>query len=170
MKSVGITLLVVGGISLIALGVISVVWDYHFDRDCGDYLKLAGDAPTVSRANDFLKKAISYLEETGKTSGDSGVIFKKKPSNDIKIWYQQLVAAKETTEEILAKGDKASQLEKDNALMKIRETVLDQGEKETEVTRPDYIALFPYQAIILLSVAAAIVLLGLGAILLVQSS
>jgi len=163
MKIVGISFLIVGVILFVALGVIAVVQSYHFDRNCGDYLKLAGDAPTIVRANDFLKKAISYLEETGKTSGDSAVIFKKKPSNDIEIWYQQLVAAEKTTEEILAKGDKAPQLEKDNALMKIRETVLDQGQ-DVNVTHPAWISIYPDQVNFFGALVASAVFIILGSI------
>jgi hypothetical protein len=143
-KFIGAVLTVLGVILLIGLCVFAIVRAYHFDRNCGDYLKLAGDAPTITRANDFLKKAIAYLKETGKTSGDSAFIFKHKPTNDIAIWYQQLIAAENTTEEILVKGDAATQLEKDNALMKIRETILDQGEG-VSVTHPTNISFYPRQ-------------------------
>jgi hypothetical protein len=163
MKFVGVVLTVLGVILFVGFCVFAIVQAYHFDRDCGDYLKLAGDAPTITRANDFLKKAIVYLGETGKTSGDSAFIFKRRPSNDVAVWYQQLVAAEKTTEDILAKGDNAPQLEKDNALMKIRETVLDQGEGVI-VTHPTNISLYPGQGSFYRGLIASIVLIVAGCI------
>lgn len=132
---------------LLFLGTFIVVRGYLFDRDCGDYLKLAADAPTVERADGFLSKAIAYLDRTGRTAGNSAIIF-KTPENDVGIWYGQLKAAHETTITILAKKPDATQLERDNALMKIRETLLDQGETGTVVTAPAHISIVPYQVAI----------------------
>ncbi|MDP2930544.1 MAG: hypothetical protein Q8N56_02990 [bacterium] len=144
MKSFGVSLVVVAVISLIIWGGYLGLARWQFNKNCGDYLKLAGDAPTVERADGFLEKAIAYIEKTNMVSGNSSIIF-KKPTNDVGIWYAQIKAAKETTEKIIVRGEGVSQLERDNALMKIRETVLDQGERGTMVTTPDWISLFPYQ-------------------------
>jgi len=144
MKSFGVFIVVVAVIFLIIWGAyLGLAW-WQFNKNCGDYLKLTGDAPTVERADGFLEKAIAYIEKTNRVSGNSSIIF-KKPTNDVGIWYAQIKAAKETTEKIITRGEGVSQLERDNALMKIRETVLDQGEKGTMVTTPDWISLFPYQ-------------------------
>lgn len=132
---------VLGVISLVVIIIVSVSMWYGFKSNCGDYLKLAGDAPTVEKANVFLGKAINYLEQKDKTSGNSAFIF-RTPANDVGIWYGQLTGAKAIADSLIKNG---TSLEKSNALMKIRETVLDQGEKGTVVTLPTKIASFPYQ-------------------------
>ncbi|MFZ6035940.1 MAG: hypothetical protein ACOYUK_02265 [Patescibacteria group bacterium] len=141
----------IGIIALIALGIIALVAEYTFDSECGNYLKLAGDAPTVEKADEFLGYAIGYIERERLTTGNSGVIFRSYPTNDLAIWYGQIKGAKQTTESIIdrTKSDSASvsQLERDNALMKIREVVLDQDEKGTSVTHPDWIIFYPSQVL-----------------------
>jgi hypothetical protein len=164
MRIAGIILVVVGVLCLIFLLGASLYQDYRFNRDCGDYLKLAADAPTVERADEFLGKAIAFIEKTGRTSGNSAIIF-KKPTDDMGTWYGQLKGSKETTEKILAKGDAATQLERDNALMKIRETVLDQGKDGESVTTPSWISLVPHQASYILGCLFFIVLAALGVFL-----
>jgi hypothetical protein len=136
-------------ILFVFLSVYCIYQGYVFKLNCGGYLKLAADAPTIERAGDFLSRALGYIEKTGKTSGNSAVIF-KTPENDVGLWYGQLLAAKMTTDKILERGSSATQLEKDNALMKIRETLLDQGEKGTVITRPAHISIVPYQVPIIL--------------------
>ena len=133
----------------IFLALFGIVRGYFFSRDCGSYLKLAADAPTVERASGFMETAIAYLVATGRTQGNSAVIF-KTPKNDVGIWYQQTRAALETTRAIIQKGAGASQLERDNALMKIRETLLDMGESGTQLTLPSHISIVPYQVLIVI--------------------
>jgi len=137
MKALGWVLFGVSLVGMIVLGTVSCLSVYQFNRGCADYLKLAGDASTVEAANGFLGQALSYMEATGKTSGNSSLIF-KKPSSDVGIWYKQTKDAKGVLEGIIAKGDEATGIEKSNALIKVRETVLD----ETSVTYPPHIALY----------------------------
>jgi hypothetical protein len=150
MKGLFGTLTILGIISLVLVSVVSIQFWYSFKTNCGDYLKLAGDAPTVERANEFLDKAISYLERENKTSGNSALIF-HTPANDVGVWYGQLKAAKQIVEQVLNYQPKASedpnllQVNKSNALMKVRETVLDQGENGVSVTKPAHITWYPNQ-------------------------
>ncbi len=162
MKALGIFLTVVGVILLVALIVFAIVRFYGVKIGCEDYLKLAGDAPTIQRAYDFLDKAVGYIERHGLTSGNSAIII-QRPGSDIGIWYNQVKGAKETLTIMIAKGDAASQLEKDNALMKIREVVLDEGKKGMTVTMPPNITLFPLQLLfwILIVVGVTILLIGI---------
>ena len=155
------------GLLVVALlGLIGyLVWnDYVFGRDCAGYLKLAGDAPTIERANEFLGKAVSYLARTGKTEGSSAIIF-RTPKADVGIWYGQIVAAKKNLAQLLEKGEAASQLEKDNSLMKIRETVLDQGEAGTKVTSPPNISIYPRQRLLAVLLLLWLVAAGVNGIL-----
>jgi hypothetical protein len=162
MKGLAWTLFVLSVCLLIFLVGFGVIRGYLFNYECGGYLKLAADAPTVERANGFLVRAVSYLDKTGRTHGNSAVIF-KTPGNDVGIWYAQIMESLKTTEEIIKKGSGASQLERDNALMKIRETLLDVGESGTELTHPAHIAIVPYQvAIVVLWLVFLFMSIGCG--------
>ncbi|KKU55121.1 MAG: hypothetical protein UY41_C0024G0007 [Candidatus Moranbacteria bacterium GW2011_GWE1_49_15] len=148
MSNRAFTVLAISITSFILAVFACVYWNYSFDKNCGDYLKLAGDAPNIERADNFLDKAIRYIERENLTSGNSAIIF-SKPSNDVGVWYEQIKGAKETTENLLAKEKvdpaSVSQLDKDNALMKIREVLLDDSSSGTKVTAPDWISWYPHQ-------------------------
>lgn len=141
-------ILLISLIGLLVLGIIAIFAEVGFNSDCGDYLKLAGDAPSIKKADEFLASALGYIEREKLTSGNTGVIFRGYPTNDCAVWYEQIQGAKATTDSILTKiaedPESVTQLEKDNALMKIREVVLDQGNDGTSVTHPEWISLHPY--------------------------
>lgn len=92
-----------------------------FNANCGDYLKLAADATNIEIAEKHLSKAISYLEEKNLTDGYTK-IFVYQPINDIGIWYENLKNAQIQLQEMKAK--EVTELEESNALMKLRETIL----------------------------------------------
>ena len=148
MKVSGWIMAVIGTISLVAVTIVSVIFWYGFANNCKDYLKLAGDAPTIEKADEFLGMAVSYIEKKQLTNGNSAYIF-TTPTNDLKIWYGQVRGAKDTAESIIKRATQnpasVSQLERDNALMKIREVVLDNSQSGTSVTTPASITWFPYQ-------------------------
>lgn len=121
--------------------VATLNW-YDFKVNCGDYLKLTGDAPNIELADKYLSKAIQYLEDKNMTAGNSAILF-RTPDCDVGIWYNNLKGAETTLKNIIKFG--GTQLEKDNALMKIREVVLDAGEQGTKVTKPSNITWFPNQ-------------------------
>lgn len=125
--------------SIVCTGAI--IRSIEFKTYCKDYLKLSGDAPTVEKAKEYLDKAIEYLDKNDLRSGNSGVII-KTPDKDVGIWYQQITGARDTARKMLSGNH--TQLEKDNALMKIREVVIDSGE-DVEVTYPDNIVNYPNQ-------------------------
>lgn len=165
MRGVALFSAVVFTIGFLAVGIFNLVAWVEFKTNCGDYLKLAGDAPSVERANQFLGKAVAYLENRNLTAGNSAYIF-HTPKNDIGIWYKNIKGAYEVTASVLAR-EKAnpgsvSQLEQSNALIKIREVVLDQGEKGTAVTQPDHIVVFPNQWLLLIGYLVTLALAALG--------
>ncbi len=126
---------------------------------------MAGDAPTIERADDFLGKAIVHIEQKGLTNGNSAYMF-STPKNDLSIWYNQLKEAKKTTEDIIMRAgndhSSAMQLEKSNALMKIREVVLDNSSSGTSVTLPANISWYPNQWLMLIwwSVTGSLLVVG----------
>ncbi len=156
----GIVLLIVGVLTVVILLVCAVVWGYQADKNCLGYLKLAGDAPTIEKCYEFLDRAIGYAELQGWTSGTTAIIF-TTPDCDMGIWYGQLIGARETLNEMMNR--QTTQLERDNALMKVREVVLDDGEKGTAVTHPGNISLWPSARMFffLLVLSAVVAIIGI---------
>ena len=64
--------------SLVAMVlIIGAVGDwYKFNRNCADYLKLAGDAPTLERADGFLSMALEWMDYKNLKYGNSALFFK----------------------------------------------------------------------------------------------
>jgi len=143
MRSLGILLIVIG----IGICSIPIVRNIQFDIGCGGYLKSSADACTVDLAKGELDTAIKYLDEHKLNYGYSHLIIKNRQV-DVGYWYSRLVAARNDLDTITGE---ASNLEKSNMLMKLRETLCDEGERGTKVTLPPHIELFPYQWVICIS-------------------
>lgn len=119
--------------------VTRIVAEISFDRNCEGYLKRAADANTIELADKNLSVAVKYLEDNKMTSGFTSVLY-RTPDEDVEFWYNNLNSA---LAELRRVKPDAAQLEKTNVLMKLRETLLDQGEKGISVTSPDGISVFP---------------------------
>jgi len=150
-------------LSLVLVIVVCTVRWYGFNKGCESYLKLAGDAPSVEKAEKFLGKALDYLTENDLIKGNSAFLF-PTPTTDVGIWYEQIKGAHDNMVQVIARESSGSisQIEKDNALMKVREVVLDNSSSGTEVTCPANISWFPNQWPILIWWIAT-VLLGIAA-------
>ncbi len=134
---------------------VRVVNSVMFERDIGGYLKRAADANTIELAELELAKALSNMEQEGMTSGFTSILW-QTPDEDVGFWFKNITSAHRELEVV---DFKATQLEKTNILMKLRETLLDQGSESTKVTAPSGISLFPNN--ILFAVWGYISLLGL---------
>lgn len=110
-----------------------------FDINCEGYLKRAADANTVEIAHKQLRVALDYIEKNKLTEGYTSIIY-KTPDEDISFWYGNLNASLGELENI---SPRASQLEKSNLLMKLRETLLDNDQKGISVTLPMGISIYP---------------------------
>lgn len=117
---------------------ICIVKYVQFDQECGGYLKQAADANTPELALERLNKALDYIEANNLTTGYTSVLWRTEDEN-IEFWYTNLKA---TQKELEACMDK-EQLEKTNVLMKVRETLTDEGEKGTDLTIPSGISRYP---------------------------
>jgi hypothetical protein len=126
-------------IASIAIFVMIIIKCITFDINCGDYLKRAADSNTVELAADNLKIALDYIEANGMTSGYTSVVY-KSPDEDVAFWYTNI---KQSYEELISLDENATNLEKTNLLMKLRETLLDQQEKGESLTVPNAISCFP---------------------------
>jgi len=100
-------------------------------------LKRAADASTIELAEKEVSKVINYLETNNITSGYTSV-FWETPDEDIGFWYKNLKASQSELRTLKSE----SALERTNVLIKLRETLVDEGER-TKVTVPRGLALFP---------------------------
>lgn len=137
MKALFIILCIICAIIPLIVYTVGIVKTVEMDVNCIAYLELAADANSVTLAEKHLTTAINYLEENGITRGNTSIII-KSPANDIGIWYENLKSAQEQMQNLSARDD-LTELEESNALMKLRETLLD----DTAVTHPEMISFYP---------------------------
>ncbi|MCR4274784.1 MAG: hypothetical protein NUW02_01915 [Candidatus Campbellbacteria bacterium] len=132
------------GLCLIAVAIFGLVANIMFDRNCEGYLKRAADSNTIGLAEKNLEKALQYIEAEEMTTGYSSVLW-RTPDQDVGFWYENLKAS---LAELKRVDPNASQLEQSNVLMKLRETLLDEGQS-VSVTSPSHIAIFPSQRLVI---------------------
>ena len=143
-KALSFAAIIIFVVTAVILCIISLVLNIQFSIHCKQYLKRAADSNTVELAHEELENALKYIEDKGLTEGNTSLII-KSPENDIGFWYRNLKASYEELENL---DSNSSQLEKTNVLMKLRETLADEG-KGTTITLPNYISLYPYQKILI---------------------
>ena len=131
----GVILLIV---SLIVPAIVTVK-SVKFNQECTGYLKQAADANTVELALERVDLALNYIESHNLTSGYTSVLWRTEDEN-IEYWYRNIKACREELENNI----EASSLEKSNVLMKVRETLTDEGEKGTVLTVPKGLSRYPY--------------------------
>lgn len=157
---------IIGSLLIIAsLGVfgVRIYQKETFKKNVTGYIKHAADANTVDIAHEELTKAINYLEANNMTSGSTSVIW-ETPDEDVGFWYRNLKASQKE----LAELNSTSALERTNVLMKLRETLMDQGEK-ARVTLPDGISAFPNNALWVWSSWAAFIGFFAGIIIVIPA-
>lgn len=137
-KETRILLIVVLTICSMITPVSCVVKKVQFDKNCSGFIKQAADANTVEIAFERITIAIDYAEHHGLTEGYTSVIYQTEEDN-IGFWYKNLKACQEE----LGAALNSSQLEKSNVLMKVRESLTDNGEHGTELTIPLGISRYP---------------------------
>jgi hypothetical protein len=132
---------VVACVPLVCVGIATWYQSYSFDVGCGNYLKRAADAPSIEMASAAMDTAIAYCRRNELTHGN-GAIFFKKPEHDIGYWFNQLVSADEELDQALQEG---GELIESNALMKLREVLLDASASGDSLTLPANISIAPNQ-------------------------
>ena len=131
-----------------------------FDIECEGYMKRAADANTVEMAVKEMETVVAYQESRGMTQGYTSVLY-RTPDEDVGFWYQNMKASLAELKSI--KPD-ASLLEKSNMLMKLRETLLDEG-RGTQVTVPRGISIYPHNTACTFFVIFSVVILIIGIII-----
>jgi hypothetical protein len=144
-------------LSLTVFGVV-IVKSITLKQNCTGYLKRAADANTVEIASKQLDIAVVYLEEKNLTSGYTSALW-KTPDEDIEFWYSNLKSAQLE----LSKVDSTtSTLEKTNILMKLRETLIDNGEDGEKLIVPPGLSRYPHNLLFgLLQWLAGFIFIGL---------
>lgn len=119
---------------------------WMFDIRCGDNIKRAADANKVETATAELEKVVAYMEANRLTSGNTAALqfLWTPPNRDVGFWYTNI---KDALAELKALPPTATPLERSNMLIKLRETLLDHGEKGDRVTVPAGISVFPHNAL-----------------------
>lgn len=141
-------------IPFICVQTYCTIQEVRMNQGCTGHLKRAADASTVEMALSELTLATNYLEAKRVTAGSTSILW-ETPNNDIGYWYQNL---KNSEDELRKVDHSTSQTERTNVLMKLRETVLDHGEKGDYITCPDNIEIYPSQVFIFSSWLATLLL------------
>lgn len=111
----------------------------QFMQDCKGYLEQCSNANSVEMALNRLELAIRYLERNDMTTGYTSILWKTEDEN-IGFWYENL----QTCRQELIKARDASQLEQTNVLMRVRESLVKNGEKGESLIIPDGIVKYPH--------------------------
>ena len=125
-------------ISLIVPSIM-LVKSIQFDQNCGGFIKQCADASSIELALDRLNIAIDYVEKNNLTTGYTSAFWKTEDEN-LEFWYQNL---KTCQKELTEATQSTDQLLQTNVLMKVRETLLDDGKEGVELTIPGGIHVFP---------------------------
>lgn len=136
--------------------IICIVKGVHFKQDCSGYLKQVADAGTIQLALDRVNKALDYIESNNLTDGYTSVLWRTEDEN-IGFWYENIKACKGELE----KGLDGTQLEQTNILMKVRETLTDNG----KLTIPEGIHKYPNNGLFFILNTISILLLLVGIVL-----
>ena len=127
-----------------------------FEIECGGHLKRAADANTVSLAIQEMEIVVAYLEEEGMTNGYTSILY-CTPDEDVRFWYTNI---KDALKELRAVTPEATQLERSNLLIKLRETLIINTNKGERITCPKGISIYPWNRVIcslfIISIATAI--------------
>lgn len=137
-----LTIAAIASLPFVGWGTVRIVKAVSFEQKCGGYLTRAANANTIDLAERELAVAIGHLDRNGIKTGYTSLIY-RTPDEDIGYWYENLSASLKDLREIPAE---ASQLERSNVLMKLRETLLDNGSEGDSLTIPFGISVYPSNA------------------------
>lgn len=126
-------------VALLIFWAVVIVKSIQFNRNCEGNLKRAADANTIEIAKKELRTALDYIEKNNLTHGYTSAIY-ETPDEDLGFWYNNLKTSYSELDSLKAE---AQPMEKSNMLMKLRETLIDHGDKGDDVTVPDGISRYP---------------------------
>ncbi len=153
-KAICFLLLTVGFIPGVCGCTYQIYSALEFNANCAGYLKRAADSSSPEIATKELDLALQYMVNNHLTSGSSHILY-ATPDTDVGFWYNNIKSANDDLKMI--KPD-ASNLEKSNMLIKLREVLLD----DDALTLPSNISIYPYQTLIMLGDTLSIIMVIIG--------
>lgn len=139
---------------LLAWGAVRIVKDITYDQQVEGYLKQAADANTTELAEKKIGQAIEGMDRRGlcnSKSPDSPPVFAddcftsvlwRTPGEDVGYWRTNIQATYEDLHS-MTNEERVDNLTESNQLMKVRETLLDNGSQGDSVTAPAGISVYP---------------------------
>jgi hypothetical protein len=147
----------------VAWAVVRIVLYILFGIYCGGHMERAGHANSIELARQEMAAVVKYAEEKGLTEGYTSILY-RTPDADVGFWYNNMKTSLNELQNV--KAD-ASDLEKSNILIKLRETVCAHGKSDEHIVVPAGISVFPNNVIFCFwGVLSGIVAIG-GCVLLV---
>lgn len=140
---------------------ITILWyvDYRFNVEIGGHMERAANANTIELATQEMETVVTNMERNELTKGYTSIIF-PEPNEDVEFWYKNM---NDSLKELKSVNLNASQLEKSNILMKLRETLTDSGSKgQNKIVVPTGISRYPYNALYLIWGILSILMLIFG--------
>ena len=146
------TLLLLSVIAFLVVTGVHLIAGIQFKRNYAGHLKRASDANSLKLAEKELLVAVAYLDSynyntpNGRSMGrleDHTSIVYTTPAEQISFHYDNVKASLDEVQLVIAKGEAATPLEKSNILMKLRETLLDDGDTGHHVTYPQGLDVYP---------------------------
>ncbi len=128
-KMLGVVLVLVAFICPATIVTRSIL----FQIKCGGHMSLASKANSIDLAKKEMGIVVKYLEDRNLTNGNTAILW-DTPKRDLGFFYSNMKAS---LEELKNVSTDASSLEKSNILIKLRETLTEQGEKSENITAPN---------------------------------
>ena len=144
-------------ICLVFLGGFRIYSNIILKQNVTGHLKRAADSNSIELALSELSTVLNYVESNGLTEGYTSVLY-NTPDEDLTFWYENIKSSKIELEN----SRQSSTLEKTNVLLKLRESLVDGGEKGVRVTFPKGLAVFPHNKLLSVILIIALVSLPLG--------
>jgi preprotein translocase subunit SecF len=139
--------LVIGILFMILVGIwITTLWynNYKFTVDIGGHMERASNANTIELAIEEMEDVVTNMERRELTKGYTSIAF-PEPSEDVGFWYKNM---NDSLKELKSISPNATQLEKSNILMKLRETLQNSGDNGgEEIVVPAGISRYPYNTL-----------------------
>jgi hypothetical protein len=141
----------------LAWGVTRAVQGITYEQEVGGFLKQAADANTSELAEKKIKQAIDGMDRRGLCNSESPEapatfsedcytsILWRTPDEDVGYWRTNIQATYDDLH-TMTPEERANNLTESNQLMKVRETLLDNGSDGDSVTAPEGISVYPNNA------------------------
>ncbi|MDD5453967.1 MAG: hypothetical protein PHW62_00505 [Candidatus Ratteibacteria bacterium] len=136
-----------------------------FDINIGGHMKRAADANTIELATEEMRTVVQQMESSGLTTGYTSILY-RTPDEDIRFWYNNMHSS---LAELESTPQNATSLEKSNILMKLRETLLDNGNGRNSITAPPGISRYPDNKFYATAGAASLLFIIIGVCIYSQS-